>query len=200
MPTPDRKTFALAFLQLASPHDGPPRVAGEHAPTGLNLVVEVHRSKELGDPAENNDLESEPPRVDILTVKRDVPPAGENEASARRGEVEHRLSRLAGVPVDTSRHEHGDHTVAPGYRLLDDLAVVRRPGYDGYGARELVEFRDALFTAYADHLIAAVERVLHDVLSGLPRGPDDADLHRTVPPVRQPLSGKHANDNGPSWS
>src|SRR5207237_5888081 len=61
MPTPDRKTFALAFLQLASPHDGPPRVAGEHAPTGLDLVVEVHRSKELGDPAENNDLESEPP-------------------------------------------------------------------------------------------------------------------------------------------
>src|ERR1700704_5368161 len=61
MPTPDRKTFALTFLQLASPHDGPPRVAGEHTPTGLNLVVEVHCSKELGDPTENNDLEPEPP-------------------------------------------------------------------------------------------------------------------------------------------
>ena len=81
--------------------------------------------------------------------------------------------------MDTSRHEHGDHTVALGYRLLDDLAVVRRPGYNGDAARELIEFRDALVTSYAHHLIAAVERVLHHVRSGLPRGADDADLHRT---------------------
>ena len=79
--------------------------------------------------------------------------------------------------MDTSRHEHVITPSHPATACSDDLAVVRRPGYNGYAARELVEFRDALFTAYADHLIAAVERVLHHVLSGLPRGPDDADLH-----------------------
>ena len=60
VPAPHGQALALALLEVAPAHDGPPRVAGEHAPTGLNLVVEVHRSKELADPAENSDLESEP--------------------------------------------------------------------------------------------------------------------------------------------
>ena len=39
VPAPHGKALALAFFELASAHDGPPRIAGEHAPAGFDLVV-----------------------------------------------------------------------------------------------------------------------------------------------------------------
>src|SRR5256885_13870789 len=39
VPAPHRKALAFAFFEVASAHDGPPRIAGEHAPAGFDLVV-----------------------------------------------------------------------------------------------------------------------------------------------------------------
>ena len=83
MPTPHRKALALALFEFASAHDGPPRVAGEYAPAGFDLVVQVHRPDELAKPPEDSHLPLEPSRVDVLAVTRDVPPAGEHEARTR---------------------------------------------------------------------------------------------------------------------
>ena len=39
MPAPHRKALALALFEVAAAHDGPPRIAGEHAPAGFDLIV-----------------------------------------------------------------------------------------------------------------------------------------------------------------
>ena len=83
--------------------------------------------------------------------------------------------------MDTYGGHHGEDPVAPRHRFPDDLAVVRRPRYDGHAPLERIEFCDALLTAHPDHLVAPVQRVLHHVLSELPGGSHDADLHRTYP-------------------
>src|SRR5919108_4049588 len=46
VPAPDGQTLALALLEVAPAHDGPERVAAEHAPTRLNLVVQVGESSD----------------------------------------------------------------------------------------------------------------------------------------------------------
>ena len=81
--------------------------------------------------------------------------------------------------MDTPGGQHGLDPVAPRHRFRDDPAVVCRPGYNGHAPRERIEFRDALLTAHAGHFIAAVQRVRHHVLSELPGGSHDADLHHT---------------------
>jgi hypothetical protein len=110
-----------------------------------------------------------------------VPPAREHETRPRRRVVEHRLCRTRRVPVDASRDEHDEHPVAPRHRALDDLAVVRRSRNDGDAPPERVELLHALLAAHADHLVATIKRVLHHVPPELPRGSDDADLHRMRP-------------------
>src|SRR5206468_7642570 len=46
VPAPDWQALALALLEVAPAHDGPPRFACKHAPARLNLVVEVHDTSE----------------------------------------------------------------------------------------------------------------------------------------------------------
>src|SRR5262245_40529618 len=41
VPAPHWQALALAFLEIASAHNGPPRIAGEDTSAGLDLVVEV---------------------------------------------------------------------------------------------------------------------------------------------------------------
>jgi hypothetical protein len=72
MSTPHTKALALTLFQIASAHDGPPRIAGEHPPTRFDLVVQVHRPNKLGEPPEDTYLPLEPARVDVLAVPRDV--------------------------------------------------------------------------------------------------------------------------------
>jgi hypothetical protein len=50
MSAPDRKALAFALFELASAHDGPPGIAGEHSPASFDLVVEVHRPGQLAEP------------------------------------------------------------------------------------------------------------------------------------------------------
>src|SRR2546430_1124849 len=185
-PAPCRKARALAFVELAAAHDGPPRVAGEHAAAGLDLVIEVDRPDELAEPVQDSNLPFEPARVDVPPVTRDVPAAGEHQPRARCRQVEHRLSGPRRVAVDTPGDQHGEDPAALRYRLPDDLAVVGRPGYDGDAPGERIEFGGALLTAHADHLIAPVKRMLHHVLPELPGGSHDADPHHTYLSPRTP--------------
>ena len=60
--------------------------------------------------------------------------------------------------------QHGKHPVTPGNRLLNDLAVVRRPGNEGDTFFERVEFAYAAFPADTHHFIPPVQRELHHVL------------------------------------
>jgi hypothetical protein len=46
VPAPHGQALALALLEVASTHDGPPRVAGEHLPAGFHLVVEISEAVE----------------------------------------------------------------------------------------------------------------------------------------------------------
>ena len=89
--------------------------------------------------------------------------------------------------MDTPGGQHGENPVAPRHRFADDLAVVCRSGYDGHAPLERIEFSDALLTADADYLVAPVQRVLHHVLSGLPGGSHDADLHHCALPFARSL-------------
>src|SRR5438067_736573 len=66
VPAPHRQALALALLEVASAYDGPPCVAGEHAPARLHLVVEVGEAGETRERAEDLDDRPDLPRVDVL--------------------------------------------------------------------------------------------------------------------------------------
>jgi hypothetical protein len=161
---PHRQALTVALLQVTAPHYGPPGVAGEDPPARFHLVVEVGEASEFrqgtGDLHERLEL----PRIHVLAVARDVPPAREHQAGRGTCVVEHRLGRSGRVVVDPSRNQHGQHAVAPGNRTADDVAVVCRSRNDGDPALERVELAHAAFPAHADDLVATVQRVLHHVL------------------------------------
>jgi hypothetical protein len=76
--------------------------------------------------------------------------------------------------VHSSRNQHNEDSAAPRNGPLDDFGVVRRPWNDRHAPVERVEFGNALLSAYADDLVASIERVLHQVLPELSRSADDA--------------------------
>ena len=127
---PHRQALAGALLQAAAPHDGPAGVAGEDAPRRLDLVVEVGEAGEPGEAPADVDQGLELPRVDVLAVEGDVPPAREHQPCARLGVVEHRLRGPGRVAVHAARDEHDEDAVAARDRPLDDVAVVGRAGDD----------------------------------------------------------------------
>lgn len=83
--------------------------------------------------------------------------------------------------VHSPWNEYDEYTVATCNRVLDHLAVVGCSRNDGNAPVEAVELPNTLFPAHPDNLIAAIERVLHQIPPKLPRGSDDADLHRLLP-------------------
>ena len=143
----------------------------------LDLVVEVGEAGEPGEAAADVDERLELPRVDVLAVAGDVPPAREHQPRSRLGVVEHRLRRPRRVAVHAARDEHDEHPVAAGDGPLDDVAVVGRAGHDGDPALELGELADALLAAHGDDLVPAVQRVPDHVLAELAGRADDADPH-----------------------
>ena len=80
--------------------------------------------------------------------------------------------------MDAPRDEDDEHAVASGDGVLDDPGVVGGSGSDRDAVLEPVELGDTLLPADGDHLVAAIERVLHHVSAELPGGSDDADPHR----------------------
>ena len=78
----------------------------------------------------------------------------------------------------TPRDQYDEHPVAPRDRALDDLAIVRGSRNDSDAPLEPVELAHAWLPAYADDLVAPIERMLDHVLAELPGGSDDANLHR----------------------
>src|SRR3954453_20894777 len=105
MPAPDRKPLAVVLLEVAAAYDGPASVAGEDAPAGFHLVVEVGEACEAREATADVDECLQPPRVDVLAVAGDVPSAREHEPCPRLGVVEDGLGGCGGVPVDSPRHE-----------------------------------------------------------------------------------------------
>src|SRR3954454_11934732 len=184
VPAPHWQALALALLEIAPAHNRPPRVACKHPSARLNLVVEVHNASEPREPTNDVHEHFDLPRVDVLAIARDVPPAREDHACPRIRGVENRLSRPRRVVVNAHWGKHDEHPFAPGYGALDDLAVIRRSRNDSNAPLEGIELLHAALAAHADHRIAPIQRVLHHVDSELPRGPDDADLHH----VRQAYS------------
>ena len=109
MPAPHGQTLALALLQVAPAHDGPSRVAREHPPARLHLIVEVSETNQTGDWAGDFHERLELPRVHVLAVARDVPPAREHEARA----PEARSRALPGPsPSSTRGHPRGTSTTS----------------------------------------------------------------------------------------
>ena len=177
VPAPHGQALALALFEAASAHNGTSRVAGKHSPARLHLVVELGEASEARERAEDVYDRLELPRIDVLAITRDVPPAREHQTRPRTRVVEDRLGLSGRVLVDPPGYEYDEHAVTPRDRALDDLAVIRRPLHDGDASLEGIELLDATRAADADHLVPAIQRVLHHVLSKLPRGPDDTHLH-----------------------
>src|SRR5207248_4054179 len=94
------------------------------------------------------------PRVDVLAVAGDVPPAREHEASSGTGVVEHCLGCSGCIMVYATWDQHREHAVALRYGSLDDLGVVRRSGNDRHAPLERIKLVHALFSTHADHFVA----------------------------------------------
>jgi len=92
--------------------------------------------------------------------------------------VERCLGHSRRVVVYAPWDQHAEHPIAPGDRLLDNLAVVRGAGNDRDASLELVELAYTLLAAGANHLVAAVKRMPDGVLAELAAGPDTANSRR----------------------
>ena len=80
--------------------------------------------------------------------------------------------------MDAYRGKHDEDAIATGNGALDDLAVVGRAWYDSNAALERVELLHTGLSSHANHLVAAIQRVLHDVLPEPSRSSDEAhSLH-----------------------
>src|SRR5438132_9065701 len=75
MPAPHGQALTLALLEVATAHDGPPRVAGEHAPARLHLVVEVGEASEPRERATDLHERFALPRIHDRGGDGDEPPA-----------------------------------------------------------------------------------------------------------------------------
>src|SRR3954471_17849721 len=75
VPAPHGQALALALLEIAPAHEGPPGVACEYPPARLHLVVEVREASEARERAADLHERFELPRVHVLAVAGDVPPA-----------------------------------------------------------------------------------------------------------------------------
>jgi hypothetical protein len=78
-------------------------------------------------------------------------------------------------------YQHGEHTITACNRILDDLGVIRHTWNDGDAASERIKLVDALLSAHTDHLIAAIQGVLHHVLPKLPGSPHNTNSLHSVP-------------------
>jgi hypothetical protein len=73
--------------------------------------------------------------------------------------------------------QDGEHPVAPGHGLPDDLSVICVSRDDCDLRFEFVEFRDALLPADANDFISALQRMLHHVSAKFAGCSDDTDFH-----------------------
>ena len=83
--------------------------------------------------------------------------------------------------VHAARDQHDEHPIASLDGASDDGAIVRRSRNHCHAVPVRSELADALLPADANHLVAAIKRVLDHVLPELSRRPDDAYLHRALP-------------------
>src|SRR5690242_2106718 len=91
VPTPDWQTLALTFFEVAPSYNRPPRVARKNAPASLHLVIEVHDARQASKPADDMHEQFDLPRVHVLAISGNVPPAREHEARPRTCVVENSL-------------------------------------------------------------------------------------------------------------
>src|SRR3954447_21142889 len=211
VPAPHWQALAVALLEVAATHDGPAGVAGEDALSRLHLVVEVDDPGEASETAGDVDECLKPPRIDVLAITSDVPPAREHQPRPRLRVVEDRLGRSRRVTVYPPRDEHDEHPVAARDRPFYDLTVVGCAGHDVDPTLELGELAHALVAAHGDHLVPPIQRVLDHVPPELPGRADDANPHGTprlqsifvrlsppaqhrrgIPPPNQPKQGRGA--------
>jgi hypothetical protein len=153
VPAPHGQTLALALLEVAATHDGPARVAREYLPARVDLVVEVREADDACETTAEADEKLEPPRIDVVAIETDVPPARGHQPRPRLSVVEHRLRRSRRVMVDAPRHKYHEHAIAPRDRSLYDLAVIRCARHDRDPSLELGELAHAPLAAHADHLV-----------------------------------------------
>jgi hypothetical protein len=179
VPAPHGQTLALALLEVAATHDGRARVAREYLPARVDLVVEVREADDACETTAEADEKLEPPRIDVVAIETDVPPAREHQPRPRLSVVEHRLRRSRRVMVDAPRDKYHEHAIAPRDRSLYDLAVIRCARHDRDPSLELGELAHAPLAAHADHLVPPIQRVPDHVLPELSRRTDDADPHET---------------------
>ncbi|MEZ5520605.1 MAG: hypothetical protein R3F08_03895 [Dokdonella sp.] len=99
------------------------------------------------------------------------------------GKIQHCLGRTRRVLLHAPGRQHGEYAITARDGLADHGSIIRRSGNEGDSLLELVELGDAALPTYTDHLVTAVERVLHHVLAELSRCTDDANLFHGVPPV-----------------
>ena len=81
----------LPLFEVAPSHNSPPRVACKHAPTRLHLVIEVHDAGDASKPTDDMHEQFDLPRLHVLAIACDVPPAREHEARPRTHVVKNGL-------------------------------------------------------------------------------------------------------------
>src|SRR3982074_3626471 len=83
VPAPHWQALALPLLGLAPAPAAPPRGPCKPPWGPFNLVVEVHNASEAREPTHDVHEHFDLPRVDVLAVASDVPPAREDQACPR---------------------------------------------------------------------------------------------------------------------
>lgn len=177
MPAPDRYPLTLPLFQIASPHDRSAPVTGKDPAASFYLVIYICETQRLRHPGSHLHKGSEFPRVHILPVFADVPPAREDETRIRLCEVQDGLGRSRRVPMHSPGNQYRKHTVTPFHGLANHLPVVCSSREKRYTIFEPLHLANTLLPADTDHLITPIKCILKHVLPELSGNTDDADFH-----------------------
>src|SRR3954468_18226554 len=95
--SPSSRSLPLTTVHLVllantrRPASRSPRVPSKPPPESLHLVIEVHDAGEASQPADDMHEQFDLPRVHVLAIACNVPPAREHEARPRTCVVENSL-------------------------------------------------------------------------------------------------------------
>jgi hypothetical protein len=160
---PHRQPLALTFFKVATSDDCPTCVTREHAPTRLDLIVNVNEPGKKTYPTSGALLPLESVVVLIKSISFDVPPARENQASPRACKVENGLRCSGGVLLASPRNQNRKHSIAISNRLFDNLAIARGAGENADSILKRLQFANAGFTTDTTNLVTSVQAMLHHI-------------------------------------
>jgi len=124
MSTPYRQSLTLPFFYITATDYCPLRITFKNSSTGLDLVVKISKSRDLGYESKRPYHGTESPGVFVKAILTDMPATRKDQPGSRFCKVQYRLSGARGVIYETPRGKDDKNTIAAFNSAFDNVTIV----------------------------------------------------------------------------